>query len=313
MKSAITSKSLSLTAILLISSAVPLMAAKPIDIIELSNGYPSGPHHNLNIHGKSNYICDGSTGGGSVFISEYGPSTISYVTNKKSGVTELVALDKCSEAFDGDPAQVQIPYEPEGFYVFADIKGKPNNGNDSDESSIILYPNLVREACNDTDPLNPDFGTYTECPEGDQLALGLIVGTNVYEATDIGFVRFDNQTTGGKGKSKATDITSLFKYTGYVFDAVLDASGDGEISSDDVPLTYDDTSNGGNGNGVIDQAEFDQWLVDMETAGLVVYYEDEWILNIADLVVTDQLVDNDGTKLFKVRFYPVATTEYVMP
>jgi hypothetical protein len=37
----------------------------------------------------------------------------------------------------------------------------------------------------------------------------------------------------------------------------------------------------------------------------------EWILNIADLVVTQQDIVNDGGKLFKIRFYPVATTTYI--
>ena len=46
-------------------------------------------------------------------------------------------------------------------------------------------------------------------------------------------------------------------------------------------------------------------------AGLATYYENEWIFNIADLVVTQQDITNDGTKLLQVRFYPVATTEYV--
>jgi hypothetical protein len=35
-----------------------------------------------------------------------------------------------------------------------------------------------------------------------------------------------------------------------------------------------------------------------------------WILNIADLVITEQGLVNDGTKLLQVRFYPVETTEF---
>lgn len=289
-------------------------AAKPLPVIEMSNGYPSGAHYNLNVHGKTNYVCDDTEeGGNSVFVSEYGDSTISYMTNKKSSVTELIALDKCGEEFDGTPAKVQLPYESEGYFAFASIKGKPNNGNNADESSVILSPNLVREACNDTDPANPEFPIYTECPDGDLLALGLIVGNNIYEATDVGFVRFDSGATIGKGKSKAKDITDLFKWTGWVFAALLDTSGDGEVTFDDVPIEYDLVVNGGDGNGLIDEAEYDTWLLYLETEGLAVWYEDEWILNIADLVVTDQVVSNDGTKLLKIRFYPVATTQYVAP
>ena len=36
-----------------------------------------------------------------------------------------------------------------------------------------------------------------------------------------------------------------------------------------------------------------------------------WIFNIADLVVTEQGLVNDGTKLLQIRFYPVDTTEYI--
>ncbi len=298
--------SLSAISILIVLSLInPAMAAKPLPVIAFSNGYPSGPHDNLNMHGKSDFTCDSAEGGKSVFISEYGDSTVTYVTNKKSSVTELKVLDKCAEPFDGDPAKVQLPYENEGFFVFAAIKARPNNGNNAEESSIILSPNLVRQACNDTDPINPDFPTYTECPNDDLLALGLIVGNNVYEATNVGFVRFEDQSAKGKGKSTGKDITDLFKWTGWVFDASLDSNGDGVIDANDVPLTYDLDS-----SGTIGETEYDNWLDAQNAAGLATYYENEWILNIADLVVTDQNISNDGVKLLKLRFYPVATTLY---
>ena len=73
-------------------------------------------------------------------------------------------------------------------------------------------------------------------------------------------------------------------------------------------MTYDLIENGGNGNGLIDGGEYDNWLKDQELAGLAAYYENEWILKIADLVISDQTIDNDGIKLLKLRFYPVATT-----
>lgn len=304
MKRSLTLNFFALLSLLLAFQVYPAMAAKPLPVIEMSNGYPSGAHFNLNIHGTSS--CQTSEGGNSVFISEYGDSTIQYVTNRKSSVTELIALDTCAEEFDGNPAKVQIPYESEGYFVFARIKGKPNNGQDALESSVILSPNLVSDACNDTTEPNPDFPTYTECPDDTLLALGLIVGTNVYEATDMGFVRFQDQDAKGKGKDKATDITSLFMYTGWVYDAILDVNLDGVIDENDVPLTYDL-----NGNGIIDADEFVNWQLDQVDVGLANSYENEWILNIADLVVTDQTISNDGAKLLKVRFYPVATTEYV--
>ena len=294
------------------------MAAKPQQVIEWSNGFPSGAHFNLNIHGKNdNFICDPTPGGGSVFVDEYGPATIQYVSNKKSSVTELKVLDPC--AVDGGTAKVQLPREELGYYVFARILGKPNNADDGDPSSIILDPNVVVQACNDTDPANPDFPDYTECPDDPLLALGLIVGPNLYviDPETGTYVRFDPESTTkqgkgqAKGKSKATDITPLFTYTGWVYDASLDTSGpdgvpDGVIDNYDVPLDPWDA----NEDGIIDQAEFEAWRNAMVLAGLAWEFVDEWIFNIADLVVTEQGLENDGTKLLQVRFYPVATTEF---
>ncbi len=308
----------------LVLGASVVMAAKPQssgsgkDVIALSNGFPSGAHFNLNIHGKkASFVGDSTPGGNSVFILEYGESTILYVTNKKASVTELYVLDPLAEAFDTDPAKVQLPYEREGYYVFARILAKPNNGQLEPVSSIILYQNEVVEACNDTDPANPDFPDYTECPDDPLLALGLIVGPNLYTAEPEGYVRFDPEATKGKGKSKATDITRLFTYTGWAVDARLDLNEDGVINQSDVPADawdlasdYDLLVNGGNGNGTI---EIEEWLAyqSEQDPQMAWYFEGEWILNIADLVVTEQGLVNDGTKLLQVRFYPVATTEFI--
>jgi hypothetical protein len=308
----------------LILGASGVMASKPQaprDVIAKSNGFPSGAHFNLNIHGKhEGYTGDPTSGGKSVFVSEYGSSTIQYVSNKKSSVTELTVLDPLAEGFDGDPAEVQLPKEEQGFYVFARILGKSNNGLSGNESSIILYPNDVVQACND--PGNHDFGDLTECPEDPLMALGLIVGTNLYTAEPEGYVRFDPQATRGKGKSKATDITRLFTYAGWVVDETLDFGGpegvpDGVIDEYDVPADaysaipetqpYDS-----DGNLQIDVGE---WLTyQSEQDPPMAWYfapEDQmWIFNIADLVVTEQGLVNDGTKLLQIRFYPVATTDF---
>src|SRR3990172_2631093 len=95
----------------------PAIAAKPQPVIEISNGFPSGEHHNLNIHGKKDGFsgCD-DVGGSSIFMAEYGKGTIEFVSNQKASLDSLTALDKCAEQFDGDPARVQVPYENEGYY-----------------------------------------------------------------------------------------------------------------------------------------------------------------------------------------------------
>jgi hypothetical protein len=300
---------ISMAALLLTIGISTAMAAKPVDVIPLSNGYPSGPHFNLNIHGKDaeTYTCDPLADGGSIFIAEYGPSTIQYVTNRFSLATELTALDPCAECFDGDPAKVQLPYEAQGYYVFARLRAKPNNGSNSgDPSSILLYPNDVVELCND-DPLNPDpnFPGYTEC----LLPLGLITVRDVYDATPEGFVRFAPLEVKGKGKAIATDMTRLFTWSGWVINALLDTSGpegvpDGVIDVNDVPGDYDL-------DGDIDEDDLQLWLQEQSALGLSTYYENEWILNIADLVVAQQDMVNDGGKLLNIRFYPKATTIYI--
>ena len=114
------------------------MAAKPqnagkknMDVIAKSNGFPSGAHFNLNIHGK-----DPSTFtlpdplptpplGNPIFISEYSPywdgatwaeETIQYESGRKSSVAELEVWDAWAQSLDGSPALVKLPYEAEGFY-----------------------------------------------------------------------------------------------------------------------------------------------------------------------------------------------------
>ena len=327
----ITVIAVSMVVLMALAIGVPsAMAAKPDgsdgskDVISKSNGFPSGQHFNLNIHGKkADFQCTSDEGGGSVFIPEYGDATITYVTNKKSSVTELIAKDPC--AFDDGKVIVQIPYEAQGYYVFAAIKGKPNNGsNDGSPSSIILKPNTVVQACDD--PGYDEFGNLIECPDDDLMALGMIVGNNLYAAEDEQYVRFDPEVTKGKGKSKGTDITRLFTYTGWVIDDSFDTNGpdgvpDGQINIFDVPVSdYDGDSIADrdyNKDGVENEDDVTAWLTDLWNAWLtdstlprVEYLDEVWILNIADLVVTEQPITNDGTKLLQVRFYPVATTEF---
>lgn len=394
-------------------TASPAFAGKPQDVIETSNGYPSGQHFNMNIHGKSWEACNATpeedgTWGNSIFIPEYGEATIEYVSNKKASVYELTVLDPCG-GFDGDNdvAKVQLPHkvlidgvptEAGGYYVFGRIHGKPNNAEgctgpskDCAPSSIVLYPNVITQACSD------ESGTNTDC----LWTLGLITQQGVYVAAPEGYVRFNPESTDGKGKSTATDISRLFTWTGYVFyGGSPDTNGDGIIDEADIPadaVTYvaDLDGSGGislyewqaahadfNGDGFVDQADvdaaylgaptglspdsyvpdvdgdllitlydwqayhpdsngdgviteedvlpgaelfvadlnhdgvigIDEWLEYQESIGTVVHYDTPvWIFDLAELVVTQQDIVNDGAKLLQVRFYPVATTEYVAP
>lgn len=344
------------------------MAAKPQAVIERSNGFPSGLHFNLNIHGKDPGVFDCITmdpGGNSVFVPIEGSATIQYVANKKrandfpdgASAYELYVLDPC--AVSGDTtAKVYLPTKvkvvddygvetivpTEGFYVFARILGKPNNDGDGGPSTMILEPNIVVQACNDpgTDPNFPD---YTDC----LLALGLIVGNNLYTADNEEFVRFDPEATKGKGKSKARDITPLFTYTGWVYwGEDPDTNDDGFLTDADIPADWATSYPGAdldgdtsltlcewvlyhpdiNGDGAVDGTDADlaetwmpcstivigngdsditleEWQAFQESLGHAEYFEDEWIFNIADLVVTAQGITNDGAGLVQLRFYPM--------
>ena len=333
-----------LTAGIILSFTPSVMAkeghGKPQDVIARSNGAPSGLHFNLNIHGKKHdYICTQRSGGNSVFVYEYGRTTIQYVSNKKSSLTQLEVLDPCDVLFDNppdeNPVKVMLPQKVDvdgtvipagGFHVYGRILGKPNNGQTESASNVILSPNVVLEACND--PLDPDidFGDYTNCND---LALGLIYDQNLYKAEGEVYKRFNPEATSGKGNSKFTNITDLFTYTGWAVDARLDISGpegvkDGIIDEHDVPgdawtiiqtagfdpnLFDDDTTLGGIDNNQIDLVD---WLLFQAalTPPMAWYLDEQWIFNLADLVITEQGLVMDGAKLLQIRFYPEATIQF---
>ena len=133
-------------------SATPALAAKPIDVQYQSNGFPSGQHFNLNLHGQDPSTYTGTPSGNSIVIDLYGDSTIEYLSNKRNqNDTDIVVLDSLAEAFgpDYDPAQVYLPYNivdeadnttksAEGYYVYGRILGKPGNGSGGGASSILL-------------------------------------------------------------------------------------------------------------------------------------------------------------------------------
>jgi hypothetical protein len=149
----------------LVFGASIAMAAKPQksgsgkDVIALSNGFPSGPHETLNIHGKkADYqceecvpcaTCDPPVQCNVVNIPEYTTEdvTISYVSGRKVKIDELTVFDSCA-GFDNsgqeDGAEVWLPYEPEGYWVFARALGKPAKGDPNDplyEPRQIIFQN----------------------------------------------------------------------------------------------------------------------------------------------------------------------------
>lgn len=303
---------------ILLTGASPVLAAKPSQVIPISNGFPSGMHFNLNIHGK-----DPTTfttpdppydAGNSVFIPEYtapyGPVAIQCVSNKNGG-TEFLVTDPYampSEFSNGEPtyfvnaddlAKFTLPYKIQtdsgvinanGYYVYGRILGKPGNSiNDGDPSSIILTPNPVLS-----------FSTGT----GDlDIALGFVTTNGAYKATSFGFQRFDTSSPlQGKGRSLAQDITDMFMWSGWVCNSTLDLNLDGAI--DDTDRILYNAAHGTTYTTV------DEWLAALNDPTVARYYEDWWVFDVADIVAQSWGIENDGTKLLQIRFYPVATTTF---
>lgn len=259
------------------------LGAKPVKVIEWSNGFPSGEHYNLNIHGKKDgFTCDGSPGGGSVFVPEYGDAQIDIIQNKKSSIDSLTVRDACG-TIDGDPAEVQLPAGE--YQVYARILAKPQKSGEARE--VVFYPNLV-EACNDSGTEN--FTDAVSCKESFLLGTGVVTKDGVF---DLDSQSLERQA----GKSKAVDITSLFQWSGWACDQAYDTDGDGQITAADAGDL--------NGDNTTDQADLDLYLALYCTP-----YESEWVFNIADLVVYGWDYKNNGSKLLQVRFYPTSTTEF---
>jgi hypothetical protein len=289
-------------------------------------------HFNLNIHGKNPETFTTPSPppydppyGNSIFIPEYTapykPITIECMSDKKGVGTNLEVIDPYampSEWYGGTPtnyenaddlAQFKLPYkiqtddgviDSNGYFVYGRILGKPNNGKDSQgggESKIIVTPNPILQVDSD----------------GAAFPLGMVTSQGSYLVENQEFVRFDDSpppTNGkGKGKSVAKNITDMFMWTGWICDAVLDDNSDGVIDENDIPADayitnpeWDTDSSG--------DISLTEWLTAMAYLGLARYYEDWWVFDIAEMVTQSWGIENDGTKLLQIRFYPVSTTEF---
>lgn len=266
-----------LTLVALLVGATAVMAAKPQnpgsgkDVIALSNGFPSGPHETLNIHGKkADYqciecvpcaTCEPPVQCNVVNIPEYTTEdvTISYVSGRKVKIDELTVFDSCA-GFDPpgqeDGAEVWLPYEPEGYWVFARALGKPAKGDPKDPS---YEPRQIIFQNDEGSPVAYSlFGEVTNPDEVPlMLPMGLITKDGAYKVggTDeagIYLVRFDSEPAGkGRGNNVGKDITDMFMWSGWVFHGILDLNGDGSVNELDVEYAcwsaYDT-----NDNGVID-------------------------------------------------------------
>jgi hypothetical protein len=252
------------------------------------NGFPSGDHYNLNIHGKKDsYSCSEQEYdvygkpiyGNSVFVPENGQGSI-YVESGKGkraeAITELQVTDPC--AFDGNGATLQLPPKKNGYNVYARVLAKPTG-----EPYIGLESSLYMVQDEDGNDL---------------LYLGLV--------TDRGFETTTVSVTRKKGKSKAVDISGMFQWSGSV--CYFEEPADGYESSSTVCCVDS------NGNGDLDECPLakvddttDLLTCEVGSVELTTYcksFTAEWIFNAADYITMLMESNNNGVKLLQIRFYP---------
>lgn len=286
------------------------------------NGFPSGPHYNLNIIGKkASFTCPEQEyylrvvecGCGAHQVGDLvescneldicEPTTISiygnviFVPENGDGIEILMQSGKASgrgkksEALP-DVLQVIDPCTA-AFDGDAAILQLPKN-----EGGYQVYARaLAKPTDNPTINISPELIAVEDESGNDLVYLGLI--------TDNGFQTPYVEFTRKKGKSKAVDITGLLLWTGTV--CYLSELDEYQSTRDLCCIDLD-------ADGIFDEC-IDATL-DPETGlpvcpegytSVTAYcngYTDEWVFNIGDFVTYLWNADNNGVKLLQVRFYP---------
>ncbi len=259
------------------------------------NGFPSGPHYNLNIIGKkAGFTCPSpeldANGnpvyGNVVFVPENGSSDSiqilfeSGLKGPKSAptITELQVTDPCTGFTQGDSAKILLPPNSAGYRVYARALAKP-----TDNPYMVINPDLVSAQ----DELGNDL-----------YFLGSLGSFNYFSWGTNTIYRM-------KGKSQGVDITPLFEFTGEVC-----------YLSTDPGLTYTEKQVcvlDSNADGIYEDMIPADFITYTETGCPVGYslttaycaaYTQSWVFNIADFVDYLWGLDNNGLKLLQVRFYP---------
>ena len=327
-----------LTMILALAAmSLPAEAAKPQrqvgeEMVYVGNGYPSGPHFNLNFLAKEidTFVCPTVAEYGSetldknvIYVprgSEHGDIGVLVESGKRgpknsSDPQVFEVTDWCSEDFDGTEATLNLPPDPNGYMVYARITGKPFDGEANGEIS------------GEGDGFYADLGGCLKYVEDENLAnndlilLGLVSSTGVYVPT----CDEDNspgqqillQRTGsnGKGVKKAVPITPIFEWSGRICN--IDPLGtdvfccvDTDVPADGIfeyCVSLSDLG-GGSCSDYTPPSEINgvtgSWTYSPVTASCTIYDDPTWVFNIADFVNYMWDIDSNGAYNIKVRFYP---------
>jgi hypothetical protein len=319
------------------------IAAKPVDDngVPFGNGFPSGPHYNLNLLGKkSDFNCpmpDYDESGNQVYGNviflprEQGndPITVLMESGSKGpkgaqDTSKLAVTDWCTESFPdfgqnkGDGAVLRLPKHDAGYAVYARITGKPSK--DDGGPSVQIVPDLV----------------YVEDEAGnDLILLGLVDrnGTATFASTCETLTRYDTSTS-GKGAQKATNLTGLFEWScevcylqedvdSYCLDGAgnnictnldlccVDMDSDGLYERCDALADVGEFVDDGSGTTIL---QCPTTWTDSVTGLTYPYvtdsaqcrsYDNEWVFNIGDFVGYLWDLDTTGAYNIQVRFYPL--------
>lgn len=255
--------------------------------------YLSGKHYELKIIGENDdFTCPDQenddygdhANGNVIFVSENGEGIQILMQSgkgkKATKNTDLQVIDPCTASFDETSAIIQLPETETGYYVYARAFDNPSDG-----PTVIFSPDLLA---------GPDEnGT-------DLIYLGLVYNN--------GFVNHDgDEFMCKKRKSKVIDITRLLKWSGpvcyftepeddgYELPKELcckDKNFDGVFESCSKPKIQDGA----------ETCKEDYFLVDAYCK----VYKSEWVFNISDLAGHLWSINNNGVKMLRVRFYPIA-------
>jgi len=296
----------------------------------IGNGFPSGPHFNLNIIGKNNdFVCPSasdylaSTPGQNVIYVRRVDSDIEILMESGAkgpksdpSLTTLKVTDWCSNSIDGTAAALQLPKDADGYAVYARITGKPGS-----EDGLPTFAFSGREFVLVEDELGNDL-----------IGLGLITDTGIYDFAGNELYRYDSSKS-GKGVRKATNISELFQFSGDVCainDQTTFCGPDLSLCTAGPTVCCVPFVDDGSGN-LVEANSCDPALVQFgacvnQEAGLcpasITYngvttanicpvttqcktFEDQWIFNIADFVNMLFGAENNGSYNVQFRFYPL--------
>jgi hypothetical protein len=307
----------------------PALATKPGETVN-PNGFPSGPHYNLNIHGKkAEFTC---------------PEQKYYleVTECGCGLHQIGDLvEECNPLDTCEPTDIPIygnsifvPEDGQGIEIYMQSgkvggKGKkaealpldelwaidPCAGFDGDGAIIQLPPGeydvyaraLAKPTDNPNMTVTPELFAAEDENGNDLVYLGLVTKDGYQTPTT--FTRF-------KGNPVAVPITGLFEWSGEVCYIEMPEGWSGTATThccrdyesdgiydyccydenDDLIYQKEECSGDLSGFVVGECTEIETYCNE--------YVDPEWVFNIADFVSYLWDTDNNGLKLLQVRFYP---------